>query len=357
MKFARSLILAIVSATSEDDNSLLQNIANRQMMSGNCQSIKNEVECKAAAEALGLKYKRANLWKRRPHGCVKRANRQGVSYNFHPGSPNAKYLAVCLPKSEPADIEDIADEVVDEVTDAIDNTNSVQDGIDDVIDAAEDVTEDDVDDAVDDVTDIAEENYDDAVEAAEDVTEDDVADAVDIVGEEAEELADTDAAAEVEDMVEGEVDAEVAEEVVEDAVDSVWERLVDAISSCSADDGDVCIDVKAGEVAPIPGTFLPASQEGDVSVDDTMSEAERTAPEDGSFCVEVDVSNWRDVREAINNLDEDDTDVCFDVDAGDAAPLRGTFSPAENPRQSYAVDPSDTAPVAGVYCVEIFDGL
>lgn len=327
MKLAQSLILAIAAATSEDDNSLLQNVANRQLLMNNCERITTAAQCQAAAVKYGYKFKQAKLWSSRPHGCIQRIGRngllRGVSFNIHPGVPpnsNPNYQTVCMPNSpssdsEPEGVEDIADAVINEAESV--DPSDVLDTAEDAVDAAVDADEDDIDDAID----TAEETANDIVNEVDvNVVEDAVADAV-----------------------EGEVDGEA----LAHAVSPVMIRLVDAISSGSIQDGLACTEVVKGDVAPMPGQFSPRPGKF-IAVEEAA-----VAPKDGKFCVKIDTTNLDDVQAAILSLEPDDTDICFDVSKGDAAPFRGVFTRGDNEKTDY-VKPGDIAPVDGEYCIELF---
>lgn len=368
MKLLQSLIVVIASAASEDDNSLLQNMANRQVLTTNCQPITNVEQCQAAAGTLGLVWKQAKKWKSRPQGCIRRTGRQGVAFNSRtigpPTGTNSKWQVVCLsPSSSPeADLGGEVEEVVDTVVNEVGNVNAG-----DVVDAIEDTDLDDVSNAADTAIDEAVNaadgvDTDDVVDVVGGVDVDDVSDAADTAIGEAEDVAE-DVADDIADKIDtgavvDAVEEEVDGEALGDAVFPVWSRLVEAISSASADDEYVCVPVEKGEFAPVPGQYKSNSGKNNKFVDDTEEAA--GAPEDGQFCVEYDTTNWDDAQAAINDLDEEDADLCFGVDAGDAAPLRGHFTPAEQNTEApvtYSVRPGDTAPVAGEYCVELLVDL
>lgn len=324
MKLAQSLILSIAIATSEDDNSLLQNVANRQLLMNNCERITSPEQCKDAAESLGFKFKQAKLWKTRPHGCIQRIGRngvlRGVSFNDHPGVSNPNYQTVCVqkssaPDSEPEGVEDVVDTVIDEVesVDPLEVVDTAEDAADAAMDADLGDVEDVIDTAEETVTDIAN-------EVDVNVVEDAVADAV-----------------------EGEVDGAA----LAHAVSPVMIRLVNAISSGSVQGGWACTEVEKGDVAPMPGQFSPRPGKF-IAVEDAA-----VAPKDGKFCVQIDTTNLDDVQAAIVSLDPDDTDICFDVNKEDAAPFRGVFTRGDNGKTDY-VKPGDMAPVDGEYCIELF---
>lgn len=324
MKLAQSLILAIAAATSEDDNSLLQNVANRQLLMNNCERITTVAQCKDTAEKSDYKFKQAKLWKTRPHGCIQRIGRngmlRGVSFNIHPGMPNSNYQTVCLQNSpssdsEPEGVEDIADAVINEAESV--DPSDVLDTAEDAVDAAVDADADDIDNAID----TAEETVNDI---ANQVDTNAVADAVG-------------------DAVEGEVDGAA----LAHAVSPVMIRLVEAISSGSVEDGLACTGVEKGDVAPMPGQYR--SNSGNfIPVEDAA-----VAPKDGEFCVEIDTTNLDDVQAAIMSLEPSDTDICFDVSKGDAAPFRGVFTRGDNEKTDF-VKPGDVASVDGEYCIELF---